>query len=260
MLKNSIVLACIAILGATEIAAGQVGDAVSAVFDDAGVTATFVLAKSDGTILRTYNAERAATRFSPASTFKIPNTLIGLNAGVVDSAESSFLWDGEDRGIAAWNKDMALRTAYQVSCVWCYQVIARQVGDATYRSVLQDIEYGNGNIGTSVDEFWLNGDLQISAMEQIEFLRKLVANELGFEQIHVAIVKDIMVDQDCDTYTLRAKSGWTGPEMHIGWFVGYVETADATYLFAMNLDMHKVEQAPLRKELTLKALAALQIV
>jgi beta-lactamase class D len=117
-----------------------------------------------------HDAARARKRFSPASTFKVPNSLIALHPGVVDEKQV-LRWDGKDRGRAEWSRDHTLESALRVSCVWCYQVLARRIGAARYRELLTRIGYGNARVGREVTTFWLDGSLQISALEQIAFLR-----------------------------------------------------------------------------------------
>jgi len=129
-----------------------------------------------------HNKKRAKQQLSPASTFKILNTLIALDVGVVTSKDSVFQWDGTKRGLDAWNKDQTLQSAFKVSCVWCYQEIARNVGESRYRSALMDANYGNQRIGDQVDQFWLNGELQVSALEQINFLSRLVSDSVPFRR------------------------------------------------------------------------------
>ena len=235
-------------------------DDISSVFETADVLGTIVVASVDGGLVYVHNDNRSTTRFSPASTFKIPNTLIALDAAIVTSADSTFSWDGTERGVPAWNKDQTLRSALQVSCVWCYQEIARKVGNDRYASALAGMDYGNQHLGEQVDQFWLNGDLQISAVEQIAFLRKLHDYALPYQHKHVDILKAIMLVEQTNDYTLYAKTGWTGAALHVGWYVGYVEKGDETWLFAMNMRMDRAEQAALRKDLTIQSLRALGII
>lgn len=258
MLKRlSVVLAILVGLGNT--ANGQGIEAIAEVFSSANIEGTLIVADSDGKHIQVFNEDRSREQFSPASTFKIPNTLIALDAGVVTSKASPFQWDGESKGRDAWNKDQTLESAFRVSCVWCYQEIARDVGNEPYVTYLAGIDYGNQDIGVQVDMFWLNGDLKISAAEQIEFLSAMVNYDVPYTHEKIDLVKEIMLVEQTDDYALYAKAGWTGSGLHTGWYVGYVETGGDVLLFAMNMEMDKAEQAGLRKGLTLRALAALGI-
>ena len=232
-------------------------DSVSDVFLSEGITATLVVATADGKGAYRHNVDRSTERFSPASTFKIPNTLIALDAGVVVSRESAFVWDGKDRGVPAWNADQTLGSAFRVSCVWCYQEIARKIGIARYAAALDRLSYGNQVVGSDVDRFWLNGDLQISATEQVEFLRKLFQFELPYRRDDVRILKDIMRVEKKPEYTIYAKTGWAES---VAWYVGFVEAGEKTWFFAMNMQVDKGEQAARRVELTMSALRELGII
>lgn len=248
-----------ALVFSVSLAIAQDVDVVAAVFAAENIEGTLIVATPDGTPVHVFNADRSKTQYSPASTFKIPNTLIALKADVVTSKESPFTWDGTAQGRDAWNKDHTLESAFEVSCVWCYQEIARDVGSERYVVDLAGLNYGNQEIGERVDMFWLNGDLKISAAEQIEFLSAMVNYEVPYKRDHVDLVKEIMLVEQSANYSLYAKSGWTGSALHTGWYVGYIEKDGDMLLFAMNIEMDKAEQAGLRKELTIRSLAALDL-
>jgi beta-lactamase class D len=86
--------------------------------------------------------------------------------------------------------------------------------------------------------FWLNGSLQISADEQLRFLQAFYEEELVFSDRTTAIVKDIILREETDTYRLSGKtgSGLTRDGVALGWFMGYVETQDNVYYFVTNMD------------------------
>jgi len=79
---------------------------------------------------RTYqhNSQRNETPFLPASTFKIPNSLIALETGVIPHELSVLTWDGIERAVPSWNRDLNMKEAIQASAVWFYQVLARRIG------------------------------------------------------------------------------------------------------------------------------------
>ena len=235
-------------------------DSISDIFRSEGITGTFVAVSIGGETVYVHNAPRSIVRFSPASTFKIPNTLIALESHIVESKSSVFTWDGADRGVEKWNKDQTLETAFKVSCVWCYQEIARRVGAEGYEIALAKIDYGNQSIGEQIDTFWLNGSLEISAVEQIAFLRKLYSNDLPFQRKHIDTLRQIMVAQRTEQHTIYAKTGWAATEPQVAWYVGFVESDEGTWLFAMNLRVDRPEQADLREELSLRSLRALGII
>lgn len=226
-------------------------------FKTYNVEGTMLIESLDGKERYVYNEQRAKAKLSPASTFKIPNTLIALQEGVID-ANSLILWDGVERSIPSWNQDQNLSLAFKRSCVWCYQTFARSIGLGKYTSYLQALHYGNAKTGNDVEHFWLDGELRISAYEQVDFLKKLYASALPFSQTHLDTLKTIMIDEQTATYTLRAKTGWAVPNNaeHHGWYVGYVESQQGVYFFATNLITPKSDVLPLRKTMSLEALRA----
>jgi beta-lactamase class D len=171
----------------------------------------------------------AETGFSPASTFKIPNSLIALETGVADGPEFPLPWDGVERWNEAWNQDHIHRTAFQKSVVWYYQELARRIGEERMQEFIDAFDYGNRDISGGIDQFWLSGALRISPREQVEFLRRLHQGELPLSERTLAIMlDDIMVHERSAGGTIvRAKTGWgDAPPQNIGWFVGSVERQD----------------------------------
>jgi len=202
-----------------------------------GSTGAFVLYDLNANRYVRYNPERCAERFIPASTFKIMNSLIGLETGVVPDEDYVMQWDGTHNAIASWNQDHNLRTAILNSVVWYYQELARRVGEQSMQSYLDAAGYGNQDISGQIDTFWLEGGLRISADEQVEFLKRLYQDELPFSTRCVNIVKRILVLEKTDAYQLSGKTGSAQRVTpHQGWFVGYVETKGNAYVFAANLE------------------------
>lgn len=202
-----------------------------------GSTGTFVLYDLNKNQYSRYNPDRCADRFIPASTFKILNSLIGLETGVIPDENYVIQWDGTSYSIPSWNQDHTLKTAIQNSVVWYYQELARRVGKEKMQFYVDAASYGNKDISGQIDSFWLEGGLRISADEQVEFLKRLYQNELPFSARSMAIVKEILVLEKTDSYQLNGKTG-SGQRIapHIGWFVGYLETNGNVYFFATNFD------------------------
>jgi beta-lactamase class D len=237
-------------------------------FDSNGVQGTIVASDLVKGETHVYNPQRAAEPFIPASTYKIPHSLIALETGIVKDENQRFHWDRQKHSIEAWNRDQTFRTALKYSVVWVYQEIARQVGEQRESDYLKKFAYGNEDVSGGVDHFWLDGGLRITALQQIEFLKKLYLNQLPVCERSALIVKDMLINEANSKYILRAKSGWQGAEKSpahanespgIGWWVGWVETDDDTYFFALNLNITKSEDAPKRMTITRACLASLGI-
>ncbi len=219
-------------------------------FKKANIKGTMVISTLDGRESYVYNKQRADTRFLPASTFKIPNTLIALQEKAIKDEYEIIKWDGKKRFYEPWNKDQNLQTALKYSCVWCYQKLALKVGNETYLKYLDKLNYGNKQTGPELSTFWLIGDIRISAYEQIEFLKKLYKDELPFKQKYLDITKKILTVEKTDNYTIRAKTGWSSREVWgVGWYVGYVEKKDNIYFFALNINIEDKSQLKYRKQI-----------
>jgi beta-lactamase class D len=179
------------------------------------------------------NQEQWKKPFIPASTFKICNSLIGLETGVIANEHFVIKWDGVVRSRSEWNKDHDLKTAFKNSTVWYYQELARRVGGVQMKKWLDLAGYGNADTSGGIDMFWLSGGLRITPEQQVLFLKQLYEDKLPFSKRTMNIVKQIMVAKDTVTYTLRAKTGWGNQEnKDIGWYVGYVRTKSNAYFFA----------------------------
>jgi len=230
-------------------------------FKEADVTGCFLLYDLNENKYIGYNLKRANTPFLPASTYKIFNSLIALETSVVQNENEVIKWDGVDRGSREWNKDLSMREAFKYSAVWFYQEMARRIGEERMQQYLNMVNYGNRSMEGGIDQFWLDGGLRITPKEQIEMLVKLYRNELPFSQKTIAVVKDIMTEEKTNEYVLRAKTGWGGTvKPQVGWWVGYLEKEKNVYLFAINIDVNKNEDAKARKSVTKSILRELAII
>ena len=223
---------------------------VEEVFKKYKVEGTIVIESLNKKKIHIYNDKRASELFSPASTFKIPHSLIALNEGIVKK-DSVIVWDKKIREYESWNKDQILLTAFKSSCVWCYQEFASKIGVEKYKKYLKELNYGNKKIGDDVTRFWLDESLEITTFEQIKFLKRFYTNNLPFKIEDINLLKEIMIDEKNENYTIRAKTGWEG---RYGWYVGYVETKDDVWFFSTNIDTKSKDDLPKRKAITLEVL------
>lgn len=234
---------------------------IGELFSSAGVKGTFVLHDVSLNRFTGHDRVRAGMRFVPASTFKIANTLIGLSAGAVKNVEEILPYGGKSQPFEAWEKDMGLRDAIALSNVPIYQELARRIGLARMRDGLSQLGYGNEKVGTRVDDFWLNGPLRISALEQTEFLARLARNRLPLQKAIQETTRDIVRLEQGDGWTLYGKTGWeNAPNPGIGWWVGWVEKDDRVYAFALNIDIEEATDAGKRVELGKASLEALGVI
>jgi beta-lactamase class D len=228
-------------------------------FDAKGVAGTFVLYEPGRDRMQVLDESRAKRGYLPASTFKPANALIGLEVGSIADELEVFHWDGKPKMFTAWERDHDLGSGMRDRVVWMFQEVARRTGKSRMREWLDRLEYGNRNMNGGIDQFWLQGGLRISAIEQVAFLHKLAEGRLPATQRAQRLVRDAMSVERGRGWTLYAKTGtvFGGPDA-VMWWVGWIERQGRPEaFFAMNFtpgpqtkmgDRYDVAKAILRDE------------
>ncbi len=170
--------------------------------------------------------DMAKNKFIPASTFKIPNTIIGLETGTI--AEDYIFAYGPEEGKRrndAWNKNLSVREAFQVSCVPCYQELARKIGVEKMNNYLDTLGYPGMDVNVkNLDKFWLKGESAISSLEQIDFMRRLITKQFNLKESTREALARIMAVDTTDQGMRYAKTGWGSFEgKDLGWYMGYIQ-------------------------------------
>jgi bla regulator protein BlaR1 len=186
---------------------------------------------------RRYNPERCSERLTPCSTFKIPNSLIALQTGVLRDEKSSMKWDGTAMFIREWEHDQTLKSALQCSCVWYFQRAAEKIGAERMQRYLDRIGYGNRDISGGISRFWIQSTLLISADEQVDFLARLYRNQLPFGAPVTGIVQKLLVYNQGREFRFSGKTGSAYKEGRwvLGWYVGHVKKGNQEYVCACNI-------------------------
>ncbi|WP_067134150.1 class D beta-lactamase [Microtetraspora malaysiensis] len=237
-----------------------VRDDLQALFRQAGVRGTFALFDVRQGRTTVVDAARAQKRLIPASTFKIAHSLIALETKAVKDENEVIPYGGQPQQFPEWEHDMNLRDAIRVSNVPVFQTLARRIGLKRENQWVNRLNYGNGRIGPVVDRFWLDGPLEISAVEQTRFLSRLARQQLPASKRNQLTVRELLKIEEKDGYALFAKTGWgmsTTP--NIGWWVGWVERGDRLYTFALNIDVNIDKDTEKRIPLTRDLLTALGV-
>lgn len=202
-----------------------------------GYEGSFVLYDMAQDTWNIYDMDRAALRVSPDSTYKIYDALIGLEAGVITPEDSTMEWNRELYPFQEWNADQTLQSAMSASVNWYFQEIDKQLGISAIDRYIRKIGYGNENTKGGLSSYWMESSLKISPIEQVELLRKLYENSLGFRTKNIDTVKDSILLSSSKAGNLYGKTGTgciDGKDVN-GWFVGYVEAPDNTWFFAANI-------------------------
>ena len=238
----------------------EIDNSLKKYFDDNKVDGCFTLLNNANGKITVYNMALDTQRFSPASTFKIVNSLIGLQTGKIVNDTMMIKWDGKVRvfpgGDTAkdWNKDMGMTEAFKVSSVPYYQEVARRIGKDTMKAWIDSIGYGNKNISGPVDSFWLNNALKISPDEQLGLVKRLYFDQLPFRKSVHEMVRNVMLQEDNTAYKLSYKTGWGFDEQknNIGWQVGWIEENRHVYFFVtfVKAGTGNVDMKTIRKNIT----------
>ncbi len=179
----------------------------------------------------------------PCSTFKIANSLIGLDEGVIKPDEV-IKWDGKPLAVKSWETDANLEAAFKRSMVPWFQRVARQIGHETYAKRLKAMDYGSGDPAGPVDQFWLGpevgGGLTISTRQQADFLYRLYSSQLPVKADSVLTVSKIMVDETRGSSVMSGKTGtcssFADGSRNVGWWVGRLYSPDRDLVFALSME------------------------
>ncbi|MBW2523837.1 MAG: class D beta-lactamase [Deltaproteobacteria bacterium] len=209
-----------------------------------GRPACLLVVTATGAIVLRSDPERCAQQLRPYSTFKIPNSLIALETGIVADASSVIPWDDSSYPKQPWwpevwtSRTHDLRSALRHSVVPYYREVAKRVGAEQMGRYVRQFRYGNQSIEGSIDSFWLDGEIAISADGQVRFLRDLYHGRLGVSSRTTEIVKEILVRERRGDHTISAKTGTGGAPSGgaLGWLVGYVEHGSDVHFFAFQVE------------------------
>jgi len=208
-------------------------------FKENNATGTFALFNNSTGRFSIYNLERYRdSAYQPASTFKIVNSLIGLQTGAIVNDSMVIKWDSVKRSNPEWNQDLSMYRAFRVSAVNYYQEVARRIGMDNMQFWLDSLHYGSTKIKGKIDSFWLDNSLKITPDEQLGLVKSLYFNKLPFHRSYQETVKKAMLFEDKPEYKLYYKTGWGFDEKknNIGWVVGWVEENAHPYFFVLNLE------------------------
>lgn len=233
---------------------------LAVIFQEAGIDGTFVLAEANSARLTAFAPERARRRFVPASSFKIANSLIALETGAVKDVDEVIPYGGKRQRFKVWERDMSMREAVPASNIAIFQELARRIGLHAYRDWLARLNYGNAETGTALETFWLDGPLEISAVEQTKLITRLAHGTLPVSSRAQAMVRDILLLESGADWKLYGKTGWRfSSTPQLGWWAGWVERGDKISTFALNIDMPNPDDAKRRVVIGKHALQALGV-
>ena len=227
----------------------------AAILRKAGVVGTFVLLDVGAKKLTATDVARARAAHLPMSTFKVPNTLVGLATGVIPDERFTLKWDGKDRGRKVWNRDIDLPAAMRDSVVWYYQEVARRIGPERMHEWIDKLGYGNRDTSGGIARFWLDGGMRITPLQQVELLERLRARTLPVRPEHAGLVDRLMTLESGPGWAWRGKTGTGDGKPVVAWLVGSTERDGRAFVYALLLTGAPVDRLmSVRKGLVRKLL------
>lgn len=223
----------------------KIDNSLKKYFDENKVEGCFALMDNGTGQFTIYNLARYRdSSYLPASTFKIVNSLIGLQTGKISSDGMVIKWDGVVRRVPEWNRDLTMYDAFRVSAVPYYQEVARRIGKDTMQFWLDSLRYGAKSekerfiIRSAIDSFWLDNTLKMTPDQQLGLVKRLYFDQLPFFKGYQETVKNAMLFEDKPAYRLGYKTGWGSTEQGhaLGWVVGWIEENKHPYFFVLNIE------------------------
>lgn len=185
-------------------------------------------------------------RNSPASTFKVALALAGYESGILLDAHTP-LWPYRSK-YKSWDADFKKKPTDPTSwlgesVVWYSRLLVQHMGRTKLQSYVDRFDYGNRDLSGTAgfkqelpEAVWVDNTLQISPVEQVAFLRKVVKRELPLSPATYDKVAAVLPSFQADGWNVHGKTG-TGSQpgkgkKQYGWFVGWAEKGGRKIVFA----------------------------
>lgn len=204
----------------------KVNNGLKKYFDSAHVDGSFSFLNNQIGDIVVYNMKLDTERLSAGTSFKILNTLIGVQTGKIVN-ENTVMKD------SSVDTSVTLKEAFNNSNTAFFQSLARKIGADTMKSWIDKISYGNKNITGPVDSFWMNNHLKISPDEQLGLMSRIYFEQLPFQKYAQQMVESLMLQEDNTLYKLSYTTGTGIDEKNnfFAWTLGWVEENRHIYFF-----------------------------
>lgn len=215
---------------------------------------------SNSTLIEEGNCDE---RMSSASTFKIAISLMGFDSGIFTSPETPE-WPFQEGYVdwsPKWRQDTTPESWMRDSVVWYSQLATERLGQEQFAAYVDTFGYGNRDVSgdkgmlNGLTNAWLSSSLQISPVEQVDFITRMITGKLPVDQFAVEQTKTLMkIEEPIDGWTVYGKTGAGLPfgedgkrlkGQPFGWYVGWAENEARTIVFAQLLRFsERPEQRP----------------
>ena len=199
-------------------------------------------------------------RYAPMSTFKVPLSLMSFDSSILVD-EINPVWPFEEGYVDwrdAWKQDQTPKSWMKESCVWYSQVLTKQLGIEKFQDYVTKFDYGNKDVSgdkgkdNGLTNAWLSSSLEISSLEQVAFLEKMLAGKIPVNPHAIKMTKNILfVEELKNGWNLYGKTGMgsllnadrtKNPDLHHGWFIGWIEKGDRRIIFSNHIEDDKKEE------------------
>jgi len=198
-------------------------------------------------------------RVTPASTFKIAISLMGYDSGFLVNEHVPAL--PFHKGYPDWNPSWRVTTDptswIKNSVVWFSQQVTGSLGVGRFQQYVSEFHYGNEDVSgdpqkrDGLTQAWLSSSLQISPLEQLLFLRKVVQRQLPVNARAYDMTSRITaIGVLQNGWEIHGKTGTGFPrtadgslDMNhaYGWFVGWATKGPRSVVFARLIQDKKPE-------------------
>jgi beta-lactamase class D len=185
-----------------------------------------------------------------ASTFKVAISLMGHDSGFLKDAHTptlQFRQGYPDWGGAAWKQPIDPTSWIKYSVAWFSPQVTKSLGMGRFSDDAKRFDSGNADVTgdkrhpDGLTHAWIDSSLQISPLEQIAFLTKLVNHRLHVSEHAYAMTEQITGIAQYDGWVIYGKTGTGFPAnadgsddrtRGWGWFVGLAKRDGKTLVFA----------------------------
>jgi beta-lactamase class D len=204
-----------------------------------------------GAFLR-LNEARLTQEFPPFNTLEIPVALAALETRTVRHLNELTPWNRfkyppPETSPVFWNEDHTMRSAFAHSVPWYWQDLSERLGASRLDTALGKFAYGDQTLSVASPrcwpQCWQDGALRISAQAQTDFLIKLINETLPASKWRQRELKMLLLRESGDGYRLYLKTGvgFLQSGYYLGWSIGWLETTESNYVFALNLTHRELE-------------------
>lgn len=200
------------------------------------------------------------TRVTPASTFKMPLSLMGFDSGVLKDERTPRLdfQEGTPDWRPEWRQPTDPTGWMKYSVVWFSQQITQKLSDERFAAYAKAFDYGNADVSgdagkrNGLERSWISSSLKISPLEQVGFLAKIVNRKLPVSAKAYEMTGRIVESADLPgDWHVQGKTGSAFPRKADGsfdrtrgwgWYIGWAEKDGRKVVFARLIQEEKQQK------------------